>query len=568
THLCNNACVPDTALATCGGRCSPCPTSTNGTPTCDGTQCGLDCTQGYRACGDTCARCPTGSTATACEGTRCVATACANTLKLCAGECTNCPVASATQCVGNRCVATSCPGGERVCNEECVDVMDVDACGPSCQVCPSPTSNGFRSCDGAQCRVNCSSGYTNCGTQCVTCPSGGGITSSGCSGNTCVPTACNPGYRLCGNTCSVCPEGASTLSCSGTTCIATACTAPLTRCGNSCCGPRVVRVDGLAQNEPVGAAVLLDGGAVFAWDNTIYSSAVRTAELAADGGATTPVNVFDANASGLDLFVDANGEQHLVWVSLPMNQPRVVKHAVRSPGGTWTTENVYSNSNENILEVAGAVGPDGTVRLVYSDFFNPERLRYLEKNGSTWSAPVDVPGAAAGARPREFDIAVDGSNVAHIVSPTSSGLTYTSGGLTTLAAGPIVSAATLRKPAIAVDPSGVVAVAYVEGTSLVLKKLVSGAWTSSTVAPAASDSAVALAFDAAGNAHVFFSGCSTGGTNCGNKYGVQTTSGWVFAPLVDNRLSGATHFAIAVLPSGKAVGAAVDISDGAFLFVP
>ncbi|HEY0882500.1 MAG TPA: hypothetical protein VGD87_13250, partial [Archangium sp.] len=269
THLCNNTCVSDSSLATCGGRCSACPTSTNGTPTCDGTQCGLDCAQGYRACGDTCARCPTGSTATACEGTRCVATACASTLKVCAGECATCPAASATQCVGTRCVATSCPGGERVCNEECVDVMDVDACGPSCQVCPSPTSNGFRSCDGAQCRVNCSSGYTNCGTQCVVCPTGGGITTSACAGNACVPTACNPGYRLCGSTCASCPEGASTLSCSGTTCIATACTAPLTRCGNSCCGPRVVRVDALAQNEPVGAAVLLDGGAVFAWDNTI-----------------------------------------------------------------------------------------------------------------------------------------------------------------------------------------------------------------------------------------------------------------------------------------------------------
>lgn len=46
-HLCDGACVSNSAIETCGSSCDPCPTSPDGTTTCDGTSCDLTCLDGF-----------------------------------------------------------------------------------------------------------------------------------------------------------------------------------------------------------------------------------------------------------------------------------------------------------------------------------------------------------------------------------------------------------------------------------------------------------------------------------------------------------------------------------------
>ncbi len=57
-HVCTNACVSDSSVATCGASCTPCPAPANGSATCTGGVCGVSCDVGYGACGAACCRLP------------------------------------------------------------------------------------------------------------------------------------------------------------------------------------------------------------------------------------------------------------------------------------------------------------------------------------------------------------------------------------------------------------------------------------------------------------------------------------------------------------------------------
>jgi alpha-tubulin suppressor-like RCC1 family protein len=134
-HACLGQCVSNDAPATCGSSCSPCPTTANGTATCDGNACGVTCDPGSLACGGACASCAI-------------------------------PNASAFACSGTQCEATVCAIGFHPCSGACVSNTAPDTCGNSCGTpCPRPI-NATVSCDGTSCSSACDPGFVNCGSGC------------------------------------------------------------------------------------------------------------------------------------------------------------------------------------------------------------------------------------------------------------------------------------------------------------------------------------------------------------------------------------------------------------------
>src|SRR5262249_11174046 len=116
-HYCGADCVDNSAVATCGTPCTPCPAPTNRSATCNGTSGGGQCDPGFHACSD------------ACPGN-------SNTAS-CGASCTPCPVpanASAT-CNGTMC-DFQCNGGFHKCNGACGDNTSIATCGSSCAPCP------------------------------------------------------------------------------------------------------------------------------------------------------------------------------------------------------------------------------------------------------------------------------------------------------------------------------------------------------------------------------------------------------------------------------------------------
>ena len=104
-HACSGSCVADDSVMTCGASCTPCPTATGGTTTCDGTSCGITCPSGQLACDGACIdvmandmHC--GSCTIACNtGGSCMAGTCQGGLF---GACTSdadCASGTATTCV-------------------------------------------------------------------------------------------------------------------------------------------------------------------------------------------------------------------------------------------------------------------------------------------------------------------------------------------------------------------------------------------------------------------------------------------------------------------------------------
>jgi hypothetical protein len=53
-HRCADGCVADTAVATCGRSCTPCPQVRRGTASCDGAACQYRCPDGFALCRDRC----------------------------------------------------------------------------------------------------------------------------------------------------------------------------------------------------------------------------------------------------------------------------------------------------------------------------------------------------------------------------------------------------------------------------------------------------------------------------------------------------------------------------------
>jgi hypothetical protein len=79
THMCSEQCVANTSVDHCGSSCTPCTPPANSTATCNGSQCGFNCSSGRENCGGVCALCPSGPGIqnTTCQGTTCVVSSCA-----------------------------------------------------------------------------------------------------------------------------------------------------------------------------------------------------------------------------------------------------------------------------------------------------------------------------------------------------------------------------------------------------------------------------------------------------------------------------------------------------------
>lgn len=380
---------------------------------------------------------------------------------------------------------------------------------------------------------------------------------------------CIADWRVCGSTCVACPENATATTCVSGQCRATACGNGTTVCngGAKCCGLRSELADGLGDSAQVGAGIRDGGIGVFAFD-AYYSNNLRVGETTGPDGGLGPLsNVGLAPARELGMAVDSAGVTHLVYsYSEPFSSnPDLLRHAYRAPGGSWTIETVYTATSGILLETSMGAAPNGDLRVVVADNLADDLL-YFEKNGSTWTAPVAVPGGLYAAR--EFDVTVDAQGVAHIVVPMSNGIHYAFGNATTLAVGPDVRTGVTGMPSVAVDSTGKVHAVWVEASKVKRSSLTAGVWSTPVdIASSISDGPTDIAFDGADRMHVAFAGC--GSQDCGVRYGYETSTGWALQTLVKPTgfdISSVQHVALAVTPGGDPFIAASTTSDGVFVF--
>ena len=248
TYACNDSCVPDGKVDSCGASCTACPTPAHGSPGCVGGTCTVQCSTGYHtcnqqcvddtsilSCGTGCEPCtvPKGGSATCTNGV-CGAT-CPSGKKLCLGAC----IDAGADCNG------TCDSGSHSCNGLCLANSSTNSCGSLCAPCALPTGASSASCDGASCGFTCSSGYhrcgsvcaanndaTQCGSSCGNCP-GATHGSAACTNNACA-LKCDSGYHACGSSCAL---NTSVQTCGSTSC--TPCTAPANAtatCDGTSCG--------------------------------------------------------------------------------------------------------------------------------------------------------------------------------------------------------------------------------------------------------------------------------------------------------------------------------------------
>lgn len=92
-----------------------------------------------------------------CNGLTCVPS-CSPGSKLCNDSC----IPDSDSCDG------VCPGGSHDCEGVCLDDDSTQSCGASCTACAEPPSNGYATCDGTNCGIDCDSGFHACGDICVT----------------------------------------------------------------------------------------------------------------------------------------------------------------------------------------------------------------------------------------------------------------------------------------------------------------------------------------------------------------------------------------------------------------
>ena len=148
-HLCGGECVSDFSVDTCGDRCTPCPADPQGTPICDGVNCGIDCGLGYHMCGGLCVD--------------------NSSPQHCGMSCTPCPTDSlgVATCNGSSC-GIQCNQGAKMCGGSCADILgDRYNCGDCNVVCESQDWNGTPFCNNGVCDVDCPGEETYCDGYCT-----------------------------------------------------------------------------------------------------------------------------------------------------------------------------------------------------------------------------------------------------------------------------------------------------------------------------------------------------------------------------------------------------------------
>lgn len=180
SHACGSTCRSDDSPTYCGVSCRSCPGLPNGSPTCSGGTCNIQC---VAATPD---RCPSACVDLNQDPANCGA---------CGRRCAADQTCQARQCVD--------PPPCSVVNDTCPGLSFCSAtrsrCVPGCV--RDAQCGSDRTCDTASHACVCRASFTTCGTACVTCPQGALIRATGCSGNACVVMSCAPGYRLDNNAC-------------------------------------------------------------------------------------------------------------------------------------------------------------------------------------------------------------------------------------------------------------------------------------------------------------------------------------------------------------------------------
>lgn len=180
-HACGSACASNMDPATCGSRCTPCPTPANSIATCSqGGKCGFACLPGFHKCGDQCL--PN------------------DAVTSCGTACTPCPAPANgdATCTNGACGFT-CNAGFHACGAVCAANGSTATCGGSCTPCPIP-ANASATCTNGACGYVCAAGFADCdgnaangcevdlatnANHCGSCP-------VACPGTACVGGVCQP----------------------------------------------------------------------------------------------------------------------------------------------------------------------------------------------------------------------------------------------------------------------------------------------------------------------------------------------------------------------------------------
>lgn len=496
THSCGGRCVSNDDVATCGDRCTPCPSATGGTAVCVNGTCELECDDGYRNCGGTCASCPSDATETVCEGNQCVADACPSGQRLCEGQCSTCPTQFVveTECRGAQCVAADC---------EYFGEISYGACGTGCVSCPAYTWIYQCTADDQCWPVECAEGYQACTGTCVD----------------------NTSVDHCGTRCTPCPTSANgTATCDGTSC-GFDCSAGARPCSTGCCLWSVENVDNREGAGDISSIAIDSNGNpwiaylndvtgnldIAFWTSLNWSLSTLAAtnystfpytynrpHIAIGPNHTVAVAFVDATAADLALrvalwtgaswqisFVDTIGNTGMPHVAFDAaGNPVVFYHRIRSgtrgtayayfDGSTWVTESVQTDIGSLGGRTSMVMGPDGQPRAAYLDA-TTESLRYAVRTAAgNWSTEHVGPGGYS--------------------------------------------------TSIAIKSDGQPAIAYTTispGTLRYAQRSASGNWSSSEIVTGSSTS-VALRFDPSGVGHVAF----IDSTALRIRYGRQTATGW------------------------------------------
>ena len=147
-HLCDNTCVSNDSVDSCGSSCAPCPTDPNGTATCDGTSCGIDC-DGELLFDDvtqTCVGCVDNSDCGAPSASTCDAGACV----ACAANDDCAHIGGAPLCDAGVCVECS-PADESACGD--------NSCDPATGTCTTVPRGSVGECRACNADSECTTGY-------------------------------------------------------------------------------------------------------------------------------------------------------------------------------------------------------------------------------------------------------------------------------------------------------------------------------------------------------------------------------------------------------------------------
>jgi FlgD Ig-like domain len=133
----------------------------------------------------------------------------------------------------------------------------------------------------------------------------------------------------------------------------------------------------------------------------------------------------DADVSQVpDIAVASDGTMHAVWTDATTHK---MMYSSRAVGGSWSAPVVVATYANTTLYMGGdiviAVGPDGTVHILYADDSSGDSEMYHRSKpvGGTWSAPVNV-SQAPGIRSEFPGVAVSPDGTVHaawIESPTN-----------------------------------------------------------------------------------------------------------------------------------------------------